>query len=95
MHQPEIKVIIRLAENKNTSCSKLLILVLFWRQSNKLYYFSIIVPLLPEDTVNLEPGEYDFDFAVRTSANETYTVLKGKLDLEYDVTKTAGTAGTA
>jgi len=54
-----------------------------------------VVPLLPEDTVNLEPGEYDFDFAVRTSANETYTVLKGKLDLEYDVTKSAGTAGTA
>jgi len=53
------------------------------------------VTLSPTDTVNLDPGEYDFDFAVRTSTNETYTVLKGKLDLEYDVTRSAGTAGTA
>jgi hypothetical protein len=53
------------------------------------------IPLLPTDTVDLEPGEYDFDIAVRTSSNETYTVLKGKLDLEYDVTRSAGTAGTA
>ena len=54
-----------------------------------------VVTLAPTDTVDLEPGEYDFDISVRTNANETYTVLKGKMDLEYDVTRTAGTAGTA
>jgi hypothetical protein len=54
-----------------------------------------VISLDPTDTVNLDPGEYDFDIAVRTAANETYTVMKGKLDLEYDVTRSAGTAGTA
>jgi hypothetical protein len=53
------------------------------------------ISLNPADTVDLIPGEYDFDIAVRTAANETYTVMKGKLDLEYDVTRSAGTAGTA
>jgi len=53
------------------------------------------IPLLPTDTVDLDPMEYDFDIAVRTSSNETYTVLRGKFDLGYDVTRTAGTAGTA
>ena len=53
------------------------------------------VSLLPEDTVDLNPQEYDFDIAVRTSANETFTVMKGKFSLEYDVTRSAGTAGTA
>lgn len=54
-----------------------------------------VVPFLPEDTVNLEPGEYDFDIAVKTNTNLVYTVLKGKIDIEYDVTRSAGTAGTA
>ena len=54
-----------------------------------------IINLVPTDTVDLEPGEYDYDIAVRTNNNETYTVLRGKLDIEYDVTRTAGTAGTA
>jgi len=53
------------------------------------------ISLAPTDTVDLEPQEYDFDISVRTAANETYTVMKGKFDLEYDVTRTAGTAGTA
>lgn len=52
-----------------------------------------VVTLEPTDTVDLDPGEYDFDIAVRTAANETYTVMKGKLELEYDVTRSAGTAG--
>jgi hypothetical protein len=52
------------------------------------------ISLLPADTVNLEPGEYDFDIAVCTNLNENYTVLKGKMDLEYDVTRNPGTAGT-
>lgn len=53
------------------------------------------IPITPTDTVDLDPGEYDFDIAVRTAANETFTVMRGKFDLEYDVTRTAGTAGTA
>lgn len=53
------------------------------------------VPLSSEDTKDLEPGIYDYDIAVCTAAGESYTVLKGKLDLEYDVTRTAGTAGTS
>jgi hypothetical protein len=53
------------------------------------------ISLNPTDTVNLEPGEYDFDISVRTAASETFTVMKGKMDLEYDVTRSAGTAGTA
>src|SRR3990167_2026653 len=46
------------------------------------------IPILPADTVNLDPGEYDFDIAVLTNASAKYTVLKGKLNLEYDVTRT-------
>jgi hypothetical protein len=53
------------------------------------------ITLAPTDTVNLDPGEYDFDIAVRTASNQTYTVMKGKYNLEYDVTRSAGTAGTA
>ena len=53
------------------------------------------INLSPSDTTNLDPGEYDFDISVLTAASESYTVLKGKLDLEYDVTRTLGTAGTA
>jgi len=53
-----------------------------------------VISINPPDTVDLEPGEYDFDIQVRTLANENFTVLKGKLDLEYDVTRTPGTAGT-
>ncbi len=53
------------------------------------------IPILPSDTTNLEPGEYDFDVSVCTNTSANYTVLKGKLDLEYDVTRSAGTAGTA
>lgn len=53
------------------------------------------ITLDPADTVDLTPNEYDFDIAVRTNENKTYTVMKGKFDLEYDVTRSAGTAGTA
>lgn len=55
---------------------------------------SALITLNPSDTANLDIGVYDFDIAVTTSDNETFTVMKGKFDLEYDVTKTAGTAGT-
>lgn len=52
------------------------------------------VSLVPGDTANLAPGEYDFDIAVTTAANKNYTVMVGKVDLEYDVTHSTGTAGT-
>lgn len=49
----------------------------------------------PSDTENLEPGEYDFDVAVTTNENKIYTVMVGKFDLKFDVTRTSGTAGSA
>jgi hypothetical protein len=53
------------------------------------------ITLLPADTVDLADGEYDFDIAVTTAAGEDLTILRGKIDLQYDVTRTVGTAGTA
>jgi hypothetical protein len=54
-----------------------------------------VIELLPADTKDLTPGEYDFDFSVLTAASKNYTILKGKFDLLYDVTASIGTAGTA
>jgi hypothetical protein len=56
---------------------------------------SASIVFVPADTESLEPMEYDFDIAVCTNEGLQYTVLKGKFDLGYDVTQTAGTAGTA
>ena len=53
------------------------------------------IVFLPADTVDIEPGEYDYDISVTTSENKVYTVMRGKYSLDYDVTRTAGTAGTA
>lgn len=53
------------------------------------------ISLVPEDTENLEPAIYDFDIKVTTAASESFTVMKGKFDLEYNVTVSTGTAGTA
>jgi len=54
------------------------------------------ISLIPTDTSSLDVGIYDFDIAVTTdTANEFITVMKGKFDLEYGVTETPGTAGTA
>jgi len=53
------------------------------------------IPVLPSHTTDLTPGEYDFDIQVCTASSANYTVLRGKLDLEYDITRSAGTAGTA
>lgn len=53
------------------------------------------IAIEPSDTGNLDIGEYDFDISVTTADQETYTVLKGKVDLEYNVTKSVGTAGTS
>lgn len=54
-----------------------------------------VVNILPADTANLDPGKYDFDVAVCTETSKNYTVLRGQAEIEYDVTQTAGTAGTA
>jgi len=56
---------------------------------------SATISIVPDDTKNLDPGKYDFDIAVCTNNDENFTVLRGRLDLGYDVTNTAGTAGTA
>lgn len=54
-----------------------------------------LIPIVPADTANLDIGEYDFDIKVLTgTSGESYTVMKGKFDLEYDVTYSKGTAGT-
>lgn len=54
-----------------------------------------VITLTPSDTVNIDPGEYDFDIQICTSLGENFTILRGKYDLEFDVTRTTGTAGTA
>ena len=54
-----------------------------------------VIPVVPTDTINLPPQQYDFDIKVITAANENFTVMRGKLDLLYGVTGTIGTAGTA
>lgn len=60
------------------------------------------IELIPADTQNLDPGEYDFDIQALANtgtsgtagtANEVYTVMRGKMTLDYKVT--TGTAGTA
>jgi hypothetical protein len=53
------------------------------------------ISLVPSDTANLDIGVYDYDISVTTSLNDEFiTVMMGKFDLEYGVTKTPGTAGT-
>ena len=53
------------------------------------------IPFYAADTANLTVMEYDFDIKVLTAASESFTVIKGKFDLEYNVTNSMGTAGTA
>jgi hypothetical protein len=53
------------------------------------------IPIVRSDTINLDPIEYDFDIKLLTADSKTHTVMKGKFNLEYNVTGTAGTAGTA
>jgi len=55
---------------------------------------SAVVSLEPDDTKDLTPGKYFFDFAVKTAAAESFTVLTGTFDIKYDVTRNTGTAGT-
>jgi len=54
------------------------------------------IPFYPPDTIKLDIGEYDFDIKVCTApGSQNYTIRRGKLDLEQNVTGTYGTAGTA
>jgi len=54
-----------------------------------------VIPIVPTDTIALNPQQYDFDIKVVTAANENFTVMRGKFDLQYGVTGTIGTAGVA
>lgn len=54
-----------------------------------------VIPIVSTDTKDLTPQDYDFDITVTTAAGKNLTVMKGKLALEYDVTRDAGTAGSA
>lgn len=55
-----------------------------------------VIPILPTDTSALDIGEYDYDITAHTNNNENYPgIIIGKLDLEYNVTQSIGTAGTA
>jgi hypothetical protein len=53
------------------------------------------ISLVPDDTKDLDVGKYDFDIKVVTAASEGFTVMRGMFDLEYNVTQSKGTAGTA
>ena len=46
------------------------------------YYYR--VRIAPSDTENLEPKKYYYDFEIRLN-NDVFTVLKGILDIEFDV----------
>ena len=46
------------------------------------YYYK--VRIAPEDTENLEPKKYYYDFEIRLN-DDVFTVLKGILDIEFDV----------
>lgn len=46
------------------------------------YYYT--VRIAPEDTENLEPKKYYYDFEIRLN-DDVFTILKGILDLEFDV----------
>ena len=45
-----------------------------------------VLTLAPGDTSSLEPGTYDYDIQVLTNTGQVYTVLRGKMTLEHDVT---------
>lgn len=44
-----------------------------------------VVRIAPEDTENLEPGKYFYDFEVGVNSDK-FTILKGVLEIERDVT---------
>lgn len=46
------------------------------------YYYK--VRIAPEDTENLEPKKYYYDLEIKSNL-DTFTILKGILDIEFDV----------
>lgn len=46
------------------------------------YYYK--VRIAPDDTSNLEPKKYYYDFEINVNG-DTFTLLKGLLDIEFDV----------
>jgi hypothetical protein len=50
------------------------------------------ITILPSHTINLEPGDYEFDIQALTNTGAIYTPLEGKYTLTHD--NTHGTAGT-
>jgi hypothetical protein len=47
------------------------------------------------DTINLDPGEYDYDFSLLTAGSKTSVVQYGRISIRQEVTHSTGTAGTA
>ena len=46
------------------------------------YYYS--VRIAPNDTKNLEPKKYYYDLEINVN-NDTFTILKGILDISFDI----------
>lgn len=46
------------------------------------YYYS--VRIAPNDTKNLEPKKYYYDLEINVN-NDTFTILKGILDVSFDI----------
>lgn len=44
-----------------------------------------VVRIAPEDTEDLEPGKYFYDLELGANGDR-FTILKGVLELEYDIT---------
>lgn len=44
-----------------------------------------VVRIAPEDTANMEAGKYFYDFQISVN-DDVFTILKGVLELEHDVT---------
>ena len=51
------------------------------------------ISLTPGDTKNLDVREYDFDIKGITQGGDTYTAMRGRFALEYNVAGTSGTHG--
>lgn len=46
------------------------------------------VRIAPDDTANIDAGQYYYDFEINVNS-DTFTLLKGVLDIEQDVTREA------
>ena len=46
--------------------------------------YTYSVRIAPENTENLEPKKYYYDFVIRLN-DDVFTILKGILDIEFDV----------